>query len=483
MGKRLHVTFSATLTAALTSGLLTLTGGTASAAITVPKPDFNGDGFADTAISAPQTTVNGRASAGTVAVVYGSATGLDKTRRQVISQDTSGIPGTAESGDEFGWDQSAGDMDGDGYTDLVVVQPNERIGSTGDAGTVTILWGSAAGLTSGSDLKGPFPENHHWFGGVVAVGDYNGDGKKDLAVNGTPGINIFYGPLTRTGQAAKRQDLDPYAQARMDVGEVMIAGNVTGDAADELLMMGNYETSGGDYVDRSILYRGGTSGLAPAGKLAGGYTAAIGDINKDGYGDVVTGHAFEKRSWSPDGALGGAITVTYGSATGLSTTRTPVKITQDTAGIPGGGEADDHFGWDVAIGDVNGDGYGDVAVGSEGEDLGGVLDAGLVTVLRGSSTGLTGTGAVAYEQNTSGIPGGNEPRDSFGFAVGLPDANADGRSELLVGSRDENAGTGMVWYLRSSATGGLSTSGVTYFSQSGLGGPGGFSSFGSRFAH
>ncbi|MEU2712906.1 hypothetical protein [Streptomyces sp. NPDC007205] len=81
-------------------------------------------------------------------------------------------------------------------------------------------------------------------------------------------------------------------------------------------------------------------------------SGSIGDVDGDGYGDVVLGAGLE--GYQPKGVVGGSIVVNYGSAGGVSTTRTPVRISQDTAGVPGTGEKYDRFGYDLDTGDVNG---------------------------------------------------------------------------------------------------------------------------------
>ncbi|MFJ5728207.1 integrin alpha [Streptomyces paradoxus] len=78
------------------------------------RDDFNGDGYQDLAVAAPRGKVDGQAQAGYVAVVHGSAKGIDLTHQQVISQNTPGIPGAAETDDGYGDGLAAGDLDGDG---------------------------------------------------------------------------------------------------------------------------------------------------------------------------------------------------------------------------------------------------------------------------------------------------------------------------------------------------------------------------------
>jgi hypothetical protein len=467
------------LATALTTGLLTaLPAATATAAPSGLSGDFNGDGYRDLAIAAPVAKVSGKSGAGYVAVVYGTKSGLDTARRQIISQATTGVPGNPASGDYFGDRLTTGDLDGDGYTDLVVGVHSERIGSTDSYGNVTVLWGGASGLKGASNLSSPMPRYRNELGWALAAGDFDGDGHTDLAVgnNATPSLNVFRGPFTRKGKAAALVGIDTIAQTTI-YADKLIAGDVNADGRSDLLVMGQEETASGDYRTRSVLYTGSVTGTLKVGKkLAGGYDAAIADVNKDGYGDIVTGNFMEKSATEPNGGLGGAVTVTYGAAGGLSS-RTPVRITQDTAGVPEKGEKGDGFGWSVSAGDVNGDGYADIAVGAEDETLGSARKAGTVTVLRGSASGLTGGGAKVFSQNTAGVPGTAETLDYFGGAVRLVDANGDGRAELVASASNEDKGAGAVWFFKST-TAGITAGGSKSCTGTTLGGPSGTAYFG-----
>ncbi|MGK5692829.1 FG-GAP repeat domain-containing protein [Streptomyces sp. URMC 128] len=133
--------------------------------------------------------VSGRKDAGQLVVPYGTKTGVSSAKRSVISQNTAGNPGTAESGDVFGADSAYADFNGDGYQDLVVAVAGEDIGSVADAGRLVVLYGSAAGIDTstgtqsfaqstagapGSDEKGDF------LGTDVKLDDVTGDGRADL---------------------------------------------------------------------------------------------------------------------------------------------------------------------------------------------------------------------------------------------------------------------------------------------------------------
>ncbi len=204
--------------------------------------------------------------------------------------------------------------------------------------------------------------------------------------------------------------------------------------------------------------------------LAATYSGAIADVDKDGYGDLIVrdiGDNYEDMPYQK-----GTILVRYGTPAGPSATRT-AKITQDTAGVPGVGEEGDEFGSSISAGDVNGDGYADVAVGIPGEDIDAVADAGSTVLLKGSRTGLTGTGAQAFHQSTTGVPGVSEKNDKFGAQVLLSDTNKDGKADLTATAPTEDgtyADSGAAWYLRGAASG-LTVTGITSYSLRSLGLP------------
>ncbi|MFJ6833134.1 FG-GAP-like repeat-containing protein [Streptomyces sp. NPDC091209] len=463
--------------------------GTASAGATGVRADFNGDGYADLAVAAPWGMTGGYGSSGYVSVVYGSSKGLDTRHRQLISQDTPGIPDTAETGDSFGWGLTFGDLDGDGYTDLVVGAPGEGVGSVRQAGSLTVVWGGKTGLSGGKVVATGTMfdqvEPRH-----ATVGDFNGDGHLDVAADN----HLLSGPFTRTSGAAATGTLtfdtdyetdNPYA-----IDDVA-AGDVDHDGITDLVGLVHTPDEEGPGVGYRVEYLRGTrqGPSAPVeltradGTLVpGGSSLGIGDVNKDGYADLVIGRPVGARgeeSVEP-ARLGGQVGVVYGSAKGPDTSRTTV-INQNTVGVPGVSEKGDDFGLGISIGDVNGDGYADVAVGTPGEAIGTVASAGAVAVLRGGASGLTGSGAVSFSQNTTGVPGTAEKGDLFGGYTALADTDHDGRAELYVSAYGENTLTGVVWAFRSTSTG-PTASGSVSFGPVGFGAPYNNAHFGYGFA-
>ncbi|MFJ6659554.1 FG-GAP-like repeat-containing protein [Streptomyces sp. NPDC091377] len=456
------------LATALTTGLLSaLPAGTATAAPSGLAHDFNGDGYRDLAIGAFGADAGSKHGAGAVVVMYGSASGVS-TKKAVFTQNSPGVPGTAESDDRFGYSLAAGDLDGDGYSDLVVGAQYESTADKRGVGSVLVLWGGTSGLSGGSQLPGPSGRTE-WggFGSDVAVADVDGDGKLDVTATGQSRTHLYMGPFKRTGAPRNH-----FPVAETGSTYEAIAGDLTGDGkAERVYPFGVDGDERGDI--RYFTHDPGNEQFPESDYAmielpdADGDPGAIGDVNGDGYGDLVLGDYTDPTGSVPGGHKGGQISVWYGGKGGVDPTQRPTVIHQDTPGVPGAGEAYDGFGAAVAVGDVNGDGRADVAVGTSGEDNGSATDSGSVTVLFGSAAGLTGTGAKSFTQNTAGVPGSNERGDAFGLAVQLTDLNKDRKAELIIGSGYENENGG-VTVLRGATTG-PTTSGATSFTAGGVG--------------
>ncbi|MFD5476432.1 VCBS repeat-containing protein [Streptomyces hawaiiensis] len=428
MRKRFCVVAAAVLmTSGMTSFALTTP---AAAAAAKYADDFNGDGYRDLALGDRTATAGGKKKAGAVVIIWGTAQGLNRAQRTVVTQNSAGVEGAAETGDSFGAKVTTADMNKDGYADIVVTSPGEDTGS-GNRGTFTILWGAKAGISAGSSYATP-SGREVGFAQDIAVGDFDTDGRLDVAAVDDEYVWFVRGAFTKAGARGKATNLDPIDGEDINP-QMVVAGKVTKDGTADFAVIG---WDAGTNGNRVWFYRGSSTGpvrppqktgLPASGELSGS-AAVIADFDKNGYGDLAVGVSRSGK--------GGAVHVLKGTSTGFSGAK---SLSQDSAGVPGGRESVDYFGYDISAADSNGDGYPDLAVGIPGEVIGdNLFRTGAVTVLRGGTSGLTGAGSRQYDYATAGVEGDPaEENDTwFGASVLLRDYNRDGQAELTVAAWD-----------------------------------------------
>lgn len=423
---------------------------------TLAVGDFDGDGCNDLAVGVPYEDIGTVSRAGAVNVIYGTSSGgLDMAGNQFLSQDVPGMGGAAEADDYFGRALTVGDFNGDGYDDLVIGVPFEDIGSIEDAGAIMVLYGSASGLIATAtvwDQDGGV-EAYDEYGATLAAGDFNNDGYDDLAV-GIPGedlgsiqntgaVQIYYGSsggiVERTANDFWHQDrsgMSDAAEANDFFGEALTTGDFNNDGYDDLAIGVPDEDIGSSSTITNagavnVLY-GTEDGITAVnanfwnqdfgsiGSLSEendffGEALTAGDFDGDGYDDLVVGVPYE--DWNDSNT--GIVQIIYGSSLGLNDAGNQLWR-QGASGIHGMEEPDDRYGDALAVGDFNGDGYSDLAIGIPYESItfngSDRDDAGAVNVIYGSNTGLTATGNQLWYQG-DGIQGTPEVNDRFGFAL------------------------------------------------------------------
>lgn len=381
--------------------------------------DVNGDGVPDLVVGAPSS------NSGPLPYVR-VLSGADGS---VIHD----FPGDS-IGDGFGWNVSAGDVSGDGVPDIMVAAPWDDDNGT-DSGTIRVYSGSDGSVLI--NLYGDYPG--HLFGNVSEAGDVNGDGVVDILV----GIPFDNTNGANAGAVRVYSGADPtvilhtfFGDAPGDeLGEsdgIDSAGDVNGDGFDDIIAGAARADPNGSQSGYAKVYSGfdgsvlhtfeGTSANDFLGDAVGG----AGDVDGDGYDDVIVAAPYDDISGTNSGRV-----FVYSGLTGTLLHEFP------------GNAANNWFGASVAgAGDVNGDGYDDVFVGAPQNAKN---DPGFARVFSGldGSTIRTFKGdnnndrfyVVGRSGNTSWGGGGHGDFDQDGFAdliVGAPRDNNNGSDSGLV---------------------------------------------------
>jgi Ca2+-binding RTX toxin-like protein len=445
--------------------------------------DINGDGYDDFIIGAHANDAGGT-TAGAAYVIFGKASGLGDIDLGTIPAGAGfKILGDAPN-DHAGLSvASAGDVNGDGFDDLIVGAYYNAAGGAG-AGAAYVIFGKASGLadidlgslaaTDGFKITGDAAGDEAGIA-VSSAGDVNGDGFDDIIIGAT-GVDQFSYPYHGAvgaayviyGKESGFTNIDLGALSSADgfkiTGDgaldsfgrsVSSAGDVNGDGFDDMLVGAYLNDAGGNNSGAAYVIFGKESGLTNIdiatlgsadgfriqGDLAYDYTAksvsSAGDINGDGFDDIIIGAS----GVSANGSGAGAAYVIYGKAAGFGNIDLGTMTSADGFRIIGAA-VDDYTGLSVSsAGDVNGDGFDDLIVGAPLNDASGRLNAGAAWVIYGKAGGISGIDLRTLSDADGFKIVGASDYDAAGFGVSAAgDINGDGFGDLLVGASGVDAG-------------------------------------------
>jgi hypothetical protein len=409
--------------------------------------DVNGDGFEDILIGAPEAETECDVQVGKAYVVFGKAEPVDDIDLPSLTPEL----GFAVTGATTLYDSdlgrsvsSAGDVNGDGYEDLILGARSAR----SSAGESYVIYGKEGGpgnidiatLTSSQGFRILGAGQFDYSGALVTeAGDINGDGIDDFAVATGPfgdrRAYVIYGEL---GEAS---DIDlamlPPSRGFIITGseKISAAGDVNGDGITDLVVGSNvvYGKQGGlGNIDLATLASAdGFKILGVEGGYVGGPVDGAGDVNGDGLADLIIG----VPELYSGGVMTGGAYVIYGKAGGSGdidvTTLTPAQGFR----IIGGAEGDSAGNSVHSAGDVNGDGIDDLIISAAGAEPGGRLYSGEAYLIYGKNSGIEDIdlGSLAPEQGFR-IAGSGHPFFAGMTVAGGGDVNGDGFDDLIVGS-------------------------------------------------
>jgi hypothetical protein len=379
-----------------------------------------------------------------------------------------------DGGDRSGFAVAAGDINGDGYNDLIIGAVDADPAGGEDAGETYVIYGGS--LSGEIDLNDPATsadltvygnDPGDYSGYAVAAGNINGDDYDDLiigAVSADPAggsdageTYVIYGSGSLPAEidlSSTSADLTVYGDDPGDSsGFAVAAGDINGDDYDDLIIgvYGADPPAGSDAGETYVIYGGGSlpaeidlnstsADLTVYGRDPGdrsGLAVAAGDINGDATDDIIIGANYADPA---GGTAAGETYVIYGGAS------LPAEIDLNSTSADFsvyGRDAGDRSGSAVAAGDINGDGTDDLIIGVYGGDPGVGTDAGETYVIySGSLPSWLNLNDLGTKADLTVY--GDDAEDQSGAAVAVGDINGDGYDDLIIGANyaDPAGGTG-----------------------------------------